>query len=178
MAPDLIGLNINFIGAAYSAMLGMKYMRLNPIPGGDIILTSSSAGMYPQPIMPFYCAAKHGVVGLGRALGGRLEKEGIRVNVLVPGMVPTKIMSQSIIDATNPAYLTPASHMAKAVTEILDMKLSGALCECSVDKIYYRDPPEFPDIAQKTILTGTSDWLDDYAKREPTKLEKALGAKE
>lgn len=57
--------------------------------GGSIVLVSSTAGVAGLPGMSHYVAAKHGVVGLMRALANELGKESIRVNVLLAGMVET-----------------------------------------------------------------------------------------
>ena len=158
-APDTSATEVNFLGATYTALLGMKYLRQNSPPGGDIIMTSSGSGIYSTPTVPYYCGAKHGVTGFGRAAGERLAPEGIRVNVLVPGMVQTNLMSADMWKLMDSAYFTPPSHLATAVSDILGKKVSGKVCEASIDKLFYRDPPtDFPDDGQRYVITGTKDW--------------------
>jgi len=57
--------------------------------GGSIILISSSAGLKGQPFTLSYTAAKHGVVGLTRALAIEYGDHGIRVNSIHPCGVNT-----------------------------------------------------------------------------------------
>lgn len=60
--------------------------------GGSVILTSSGAGLAALPNMGHYVAAKHGVVGLMRALAVELAPHNIRCNSLHPGFVSTPIL--------------------------------------------------------------------------------------
>jgi len=57
--------------------------------GGSIVLISSSAGIKGQPFTPGYTAAKHGVVGLMKALANELGAHNIRVNSIHPAGVNT-----------------------------------------------------------------------------------------
>jgi NAD(P)-dependent dehydrogenase (short-subunit alcohol dehydrogenase family) len=57
--------------------------------GGSMILVSSVAGLKGQPFLVPYVAAKHGVVGLMRALGNELAEHMIRVNTIHPTGVET-----------------------------------------------------------------------------------------
>ena len=57
--------------------------------GASYILTSSSAGLKGQPFTMSYTAAKHGVVGIMRALTIEYGDYGIRANSLHPAGVTT-----------------------------------------------------------------------------------------
>jgi SDR family mycofactocin-dependent oxidoreductase len=57
--------------------------------GGSIVLISSVAGLKGQPFLTPYVAAKHGVVGLMRALANELARHMIRVNSIHPTGVET-----------------------------------------------------------------------------------------
>ena len=57
--------------------------------GGSVVLVSSTAGVAGFGSMPHYVAAKHGVVGLMRALANEVGQHRIRVNCLLAGMVNT-----------------------------------------------------------------------------------------
>src|SRR5690606_18795986 len=57
--------------------------------GGSLILISSTAGLRPYANMAHYVAAKHGVVGLMRALALELGPHRIRVNAVHPTSVDT-----------------------------------------------------------------------------------------
>jgi (+)-trans-carveol dehydrogenase len=60
--------------------------------GGSIILTSSAAGLRGFPNISHYVAAKHGVVGLMRALAQELAPHMIRVNTVNPTTVDTPMV--------------------------------------------------------------------------------------
>lgn len=61
-------------------------------PGSAIIMVSSGAGIDAFPYGSDYCAAKHGVIGLGLCLANELGPYGIRVNMLVPGAHDTPMI--------------------------------------------------------------------------------------
>jgi NAD(P)-dependent dehydrogenase (short-subunit alcohol dehydrogenase family) len=57
--------------------------------GGNIVNVASIAGVEGEVYSAGYCAAKHGLVGLTRALAVEFTKEKLRVNVVCPGGMPT-----------------------------------------------------------------------------------------
>lgn len=57
--------------------------------GGNIVNVSSIAGVEGEVYSAGYCAAKHGIVGLTRALAVEFTKERLRVNAVCPGGMPT-----------------------------------------------------------------------------------------
>ena len=60
--------------------------------GGSIVITSSDAGLKAYPNLAHYVSAKHGVVGLMRALALELAPHLIRVNSLHPSTVNTDMV--------------------------------------------------------------------------------------
>jgi NAD(P)-dependent dehydrogenase (short-subunit alcohol dehydrogenase family) len=64
-------------------------------PGSGIIMVSSGAGIDAFPYGSDYCAAKHGVIGLGLCLANELGPYGIRVNMLVPGAHDTPMIGSA-----------------------------------------------------------------------------------
>jgi (+)-trans-carveol dehydrogenase len=60
--------------------------------GGSIVITSSAAGLRAYPNVAHYVAAKHGLVGLMRAVALELAPHGIRVNTVHPMSVDTEMV--------------------------------------------------------------------------------------
>ncbi len=65
-------------------------------PGGRIVLVSSVLGRFGVPGYGAYCAAKHGVHGLAKALALELIDRGIVVNAVAPGWVDTDMAQTGI----------------------------------------------------------------------------------
>lgn len=63
--------------------------------GGCIINISSGAGSHPSPRMSSYGAAKAGLENLSQTLAAEWAQFGIRVNVVIPGLIDTANARQS-----------------------------------------------------------------------------------
>jgi NAD(P)-dependent dehydrogenase (short-subunit alcohol dehydrogenase family) len=61
-----------------------------------IINIASTAGLTGYAYVSAYCAAKHGVIGLTRALALELATKGITVNAVCPGFTDTPIVRHAI----------------------------------------------------------------------------------
>ena len=59
---------------------------------GNIMNLASTAGIMGQAYVAAYCASKHALVGLTKAMAIELGRKGIRVNAVCPGGVNTNIM--------------------------------------------------------------------------------------
>ena len=64
--------------------------------GGSITITSSAAGLRAFENMVHYVAAKHGVVGVMRALALELASHSIRVNTIHPCTVNTAMTHNKV----------------------------------------------------------------------------------
>ena len=70
---------------------------------GRIVNVASTAGLAGYAYVSAYCAAKHGVIGLTRALALEYARKGITVNAVCPGYTDTDIVQRSldkIVEAT------------------------------------------------------------------------------
>jgi NAD(P)-dependent dehydrogenase (short-subunit alcohol dehydrogenase family) len=63
---------------------------------GRIIFIASTAGLRGYPYVAPYVAAKHGVIGLMRALATELAKTGVTANAVCPGFAETDLLAESI----------------------------------------------------------------------------------
>ncbi|WP_027052570.1 SDR family NAD(P)-dependent oxidoreductase [Mesorhizobium erdmanii] len=87
-------LDVNLTGAFLTvkpALAGMAARK-----SGRIVFIASTAGLKGYAYVAPYVAAKHGVVGLMRALAAETAKSGVTVNAVCPGFVETDMLEESI----------------------------------------------------------------------------------
>ena len=65
-------------------------------PAGRIVTIASMAGLHGFAYASPYIAAKHGAVGLTRALAAEYAQKNLRVNAVCPGFVDTDMTVQSV----------------------------------------------------------------------------------
>jgi NAD(P)-dependent dehydrogenase (short-subunit alcohol dehydrogenase family) len=92
-------LDINLSGVFYGTQAAAKLMKEHKIKG-SIINLSSILGTVGLNSALAYCASKGGVVQLSRAASLDLASFGIRVNVIAPGFIKTK-MTEDILKDDN-----------------------------------------------------------------------------
>lgn len=63
---------------------------------GRIVNIVSTAGLIGYAYVAAYCAAKHGAIGLTRALALETAREGITVNAVCPGFTETDLLEDSL----------------------------------------------------------------------------------
>ena len=63
---------------------------------GRIVNVASTAGLRGYRTMSAYCASKHGIIGLTRALALETAKQGITVNAICPSYTDTFLTSLAV----------------------------------------------------------------------------------
>lgn len=85
----MLNLNINAVFRSVHAVLPHMIERKT----GDIIVTSSVAGVVPVVGEPIYTASKHAMQAFVHTLRRQLKQHGIRVGAVQPGPVVTALLS-------------------------------------------------------------------------------------
>ena len=63
---------------------------------GRVINVASNAGLTGYPYSAAYCAAKHAVVGLTRAIALEVARSPVTVNAVCPGWVETRMVDEAV----------------------------------------------------------------------------------
>lgn len=63
---------------------------------GRIVNVASTAGLIGYAYVTAYCAAKHGLVGLTRALALETARSGVTVNAVCPGFTDTDLTAEAV----------------------------------------------------------------------------------
>jgi 3-oxoacyl-[acyl-carrier protein] reductase len=71
--------------------LSMRLFPLLKAAGGSIVNVGSAASFLAIRESPAYTASKAGLLGLTRALGDKWALEGVRVNLVAPGFIATRM---------------------------------------------------------------------------------------
>ncbi|CAN7689545.1 MULTISPECIES: SDR family oxidoreductase [Neorhizobium] len=121
--PDVwdrvLNLNINAAFRSIHAVIG--HMIANG--SGDIIVTSSVAGVVPVVWEPIYTASKHAVQAFVHSVRRQVAPHGVRVGAVLPGPVVTPLIDDwpkaKLDDALANGSLMEASEVAEAVVFML-----------------------------------------------------------
>jgi NAD(P)-dependent dehydrogenase (short-subunit alcohol dehydrogenase family) len=81
-------LNLNVKAAFYTSRATARRLLAAGKPG-SIITISSQMGHVGSPRRTLYCASKHAVEGMTKALAWELGRDGIRVNTICPTFIET-----------------------------------------------------------------------------------------
>jgi len=85
----MLNLNVNAVFRSVHAVLPHMVERKS----GDIIVTSSVAGVVPVVWEPIYTASKHAVQAFVHTVRRQVAKYGLRVGAIAPGPVVTALIS-------------------------------------------------------------------------------------
>jgi len=85
---------VNLIGAFLCSQAVLPAML--EAKAGRIVNVASTAGLRGYAYVAAYCAAKHGLVGMTRALALEIAKTGVTVNAVCPGYTETELLERAV----------------------------------------------------------------------------------
>ena len=86
--------DVHVMGAVYATQAVLPGMVAGGF--GRIVNVASTAGLKGYAYVTAYCAAKHALVGLTRALAAETATYGVTVNAVCPGYTDTDLVRDSI----------------------------------------------------------------------------------
>jgi 3alpha(or 20beta)-hydroxysteroid dehydrogenase len=96
-------LNVDLVGSFLGVKHGGALMAAGA--GGSIVNIGSIGAFYGFDIVGSYCSAKAGLMGLTRSAAIELGPAGVRVNLLLPGMIDTgmsRLVREDITEGSRP----------------------------------------------------------------------------
>lgn len=87
-------LNVNLSGTFFCMQAALPGMLQRG--RGRVVNIASTAGLIGYSQVSAYCAAKHGVIGLTRAVALEVAKQGVTINAVCPGYTETDIVKSAI----------------------------------------------------------------------------------
>lgn len=104
-------LDVNLNGAFHCIQAALPAML--DAGWGRIVNVASTAGLTGYRYVAAYCAAKHGLVGLTRALALELSAKGVTVNAVCPGYTETDIVQDAIANIVRKTGRSPEAARAE-----------------------------------------------------------------
>ncbi|MDX2160315.1 MAG: SDR family NAD(P)-dependent oxidoreductase [bacterium] len=131
-----------------AAIVGMTARR-----SGRIVNIASTAGLKGYAYVSAYCAAKHGVIGLTRALAQEVAAKGITVNAVCPGYVDTEMTAETIENIVRLTGRTPDEARAELVSHNPQGRLITA-AEVAETVLWLLSPAAAAVHGQALVLAG------------------------
>jgi 3-hydroxybutyrate dehydrogenase len=104
---------VNLTGVFLTLREGLRQMEGRG--WGRLITVASTAGLKGYAYVSAYTAAKHGAVGLTRAIAQELAGTGVTANALCPGYLNTEMTERTVANIVETTGRTPADAL-KALT--------------------------------------------------------------
>lgn len=106
-------MDVNLDGTFYCAQEALPHML--DAHWGRVVNIASTAGLAGYGYVVAYCAAKHGVIGLTRALAMEVASEGVTVNAVCPGYTDTNAFHEAVANIVAKTGRTPERAAAELV---------------------------------------------------------------
>ncbi|KAL6260296.1 hypothetical protein P5V15_007828 [Pogonomyrmex californicus] len=177
IAVDKEMFNLNVFSVVSLSRLAIKHFLKTG--GGQIVNTSSLAGILPVPMSATYCGTKHALHGYFKPLFMEHPDKNINVTTVCPGPVQTDFLAESFTEKSGEKY--------GVRTEVSQNKISAARCASlmavaivnKLDEVWIAKP----DTLRITYLTycfpNFAKWLiKNLGKKFLMKLRDAKVSKE
>jgi NAD(P)-dependent dehydrogenase (short-subunit alcohol dehydrogenase family) len=124
---------------------------------GRIVNIASLAGLMGHAYIAPYCASKHAVVGLTRALALEVARTEITVNAVCPGYVETGMVEQAISAITSKTGRTAE----EARTSLADMNPQGQIVqpEGVAATVMWLCQPGAESVTGQSIAMSGGQWM-------------------
>jgi NAD(P)-dependent dehydrogenase (short-subunit alcohol dehydrogenase family) len=83
---------------------------------GRVVNIASVAGLAGYAYVSAYCASKHAVIGLTRALALEVAAKGVTVNAVCPGYTESDMVKESLANLVAKTSRTPDQALAELVS--------------------------------------------------------------
>lgn len=114
---------VNLDGTFYVTRAFLADLERNQ---GRVINISSISGREGTSLLAAYCAAKHGVIGLTRALAEELRTAKVSVNAICPGSVDTAMLREGMPGARPDMSPDDIAKTALFLATVAPQALTGA----------------------------------------------------
>jgi len=116
-------IGVNLTGAFFTVQAALGDVIRKGRGTRRIVFTASTAGLKGYPYAAAYCAAKHGVVGLARALAAELKSSGVTVNAVCPGFTYTPLLDAAATEIANKTGRTVSEARAALAKDNVEGRL-------------------------------------------------------
>jgi NAD(P)-dependent dehydrogenase (short-subunit alcohol dehydrogenase family) len=111
--------DVNFFGVVRVTRAVLPVMRAQG--AGRVLIVGSVVGFLPMPFFGFYAASKHALEGYAESLDHEVRDLGIRIVLLEPGFMKTRIDQNSAVAAASiDAYASQRARATAAVNAAID----------------------------------------------------------
>jgi meso-butanediol dehydrogenase / (S,S)-butanediol dehydrogenase / diacetyl reductase len=123
---------VNAAGPFHLCQAALPHLRERR---GNILNLASTAGIIGQAYVTAYCASKHALVGLTRAMAIELGRTGVRINAVCPGGVNTNILGDFVPPEDASMSLVSRSFLTRDMQE--PESVAAMIAYVCSDEAYY-----------------------------------------